>query len=84
MARSTREAQILKALDNGEEQTWDQVSSKLPDLEWNELFAIFDVLTRRGKITMRRRGVEYVVKLCQTPSLAKPRALRAKIPVSTT
>jgi hypothetical protein len=82
MARSVREARVLKVLKNGQEQTWEQVSSKLPDLEWNELFAIFDILSRRGKITMRRRGAEYVLKLCPAPSAAKTAASKSKVSIS--
>jgi hypothetical protein len=82
MARSVREARVLKVLKNGEEQTWEQVSSKLPDLEWNELFAIFDILSRRGKITIRRRGAEYVLKLCHAPSAEKTAASKPKVSIS--
>jgi hypothetical protein len=84
MARSVREARVLKVLKNGQEQTWEQVSSKLPDVEWNELFAIFDILSRQGKITIRRRGAEYVLKLCHAPSGAKTAASTADALISTT
>ena len=84
MGRSVGEARVLKVLKNGHEQTWEQVSSKLPELDWNELFAIFDVLSRRGKITMRRRGAEYVLKLCHEPSATKTAASTADSPLSTT
>jgi hypothetical protein len=82
MVRSVREARVLKVLKNGQEQTWEQISSKLPDLDWNELFAIFDILSRRGKITMRRRGAEYVLKLCHAPSAAKTEASKPKVSIS--
>jgi hypothetical protein len=82
MARSVREARVLKVLKNGHEQTWEQVSSKLPDLEWNELFVIFDVLSRKGKITMHRRGLDYVVKLCHAPSTAQTAHTRDKADVA--
>jgi len=84
MARSVGEARVLNVLKNGHEQTWEQVSSKLPELAWNELFAIFDVLSRRGKITMRRRGIEYVVKLCHEPSAARASSSAADAQISTT
>jgi hypothetical protein len=84
MARSAGEARVLKVLKNGQEQTWEQVSSQLPDFQWNELFAIFDILSRQGKITMRRRGTEYVLKLCHTPSAEKTAAPTADAPISTT
>jgi hypothetical protein len=74
---------VLKVLKNGHEQTWEQVSSKLPDLEWNELFVIFDILSRQGKITMRRRGAEYVLKLCHAPSGAKTAASMTNALIST-
>lgn len=81
MARSVGEARVLKVLKNGYEQTWEQISSRLPDLDWNELFAIFDVLSRQGKITMRRRGAEYVLKLCHAASAAKSTASTAETPI---
>jgi len=84
MARSGREARVLNVLKNGQEQTWEQVSSKLPDIEWNELFAIFDVLSRQGKITMRRRGIEYVLRLCHAPSAERATAPTAKHLTSST
>ena len=84
MARSVRESRVLKVLKNGQEQTWEQVSSKLPDLNWNELFIIFDVLSRQGKITMRRRGADYVLKLCHAASAAKTAASKADAPISAT
>ena len=84
MARSVGEARVLKVLKNGHEQTWEQVSSKLPELDWNELFAIFDVLSRQGKITMHRRGAEYVLKLCHPASTANTAASTADSPLSTT
>jgi len=72
---------VLKVLKNGYEQTWEQISSQLPDLDWNELFAIFDVLSRQRKITMRRRGAEYVLKLCHAASAAKSTASTADTPI---
>jgi hypothetical protein len=77
MARSVGQARVLKVLKNGHEQTWEQISSQLPDLDWNELFAIFDVLTRRGIITMRRQGAEYVLKLTHEPFATKNTASTA-------
>ena len=71
------EARVLKALTNGPEQTWEQISSQLPALDWNELFAIFDVLTRGGKITMRRQGLEYVLRLTHGPFATRTTASRA-------
>jgi hypothetical protein len=81
MARSVKESKetrVLKVLKNGLEQTWEQVSSKLPDLDWNELFIIFDVLSRKGKITMRRRGLDYVLKVCHARSSANAAASAAE------
>jgi len=82
MARSVGEARVLNVLKNGHEQTWEQVSSKLPELAWNELFAIFDVLSRKGKITMHRRGLDYVLKLGHSPSTANTAASTANARVS--
>jgi hypothetical protein len=43
--------------------TMDQLLSRLPELRWNEVFHAIDLLSRQGKITLRRRGFEYEVRL---------------------
>ena len=80
--KEPKEVRVLEALKSGHEQTWEQVSAKLPDLDWNELFIIFDILSRQGKITMHRRGLDYVLKLCHAPSGAKTAASAAESRIS--
>jgi hypothetical protein len=41
----------------------DQLVSRLPELRWNEVFHAIDLLSRQGKITLRRRGFEYEIRL---------------------
>ena len=53
---------ILSELGSGETVTMDELMLRLPGLTWGEIFIALDALSRRGGITMRRRGFEYEVR----------------------
>ena len=46
--------------------TMDQLVGKVPEMRWSELFQAVDALSRRGLISLQRRGFEY--KVCGRPS----------------
>jgi hypothetical protein len=43
--------------------TMDQLVDRLPELRWNEVFHAIDLLSRAGKITLRRQGFDYEIRL---------------------
>lgn len=56
---SREEELVLDALRSSDILTFEQLSIKLPELTWNQLFHIVDGLSREGEINLRRRGYEY-------------------------
>jgi hypothetical protein len=41
--------------------TLEEVTERLPQLSWNQVFLAVDSLSRRGGITLKKRGYEYEV-----------------------
>jgi hypothetical protein len=41
--------------------TLKEVTGRLPQLSWNQVFLAVDSLSRRGDIILKRRGYEYEV-----------------------
>jgi hypothetical protein len=41
--------------------TLEEVTERLPQLSWNQVFLAVDSLSRRGGIILKRRGYEYEV-----------------------
>jgi hypothetical protein len=53
------EALILNLLRTSESLTIEQVAASLPELSWSQVFHAVDALSRRGEITLERRGFSY-------------------------
>lgn len=62
---SIQETLILCALRTGESVTIEQVINLLPELTWNEVFGAVDRLSRKGAISLRRRGFTYQLNLAR-------------------
>jgi hypothetical protein len=60
---SQSEALILGALRDGDPILLEQIIERIPELSWNELFQAVDALSRRGDLTLRRRGFAYYLSL---------------------
>ncbi|WP_447986770.1 hypothetical protein [Nitrospira sp. Nam74] len=60
---SQSEALILDALRGGDPILLEQITERIPELSWNELFQAVDTLSRRGDLILRRRGFAYYLSL---------------------
>ena len=60
---SRSEALILDALRGGDPILLEQITERIPELSWNELFQVVDILSRRGDLILRRRGFAYYLSL---------------------
>jgi hypothetical protein len=49
----------------------EEILDDLPELTWNQVFAMVDELSRRKMICLRRRGFEYELQ-APTPSAGRP------------
>lgn len=56
---SHHEGLILDLLNQSDWLTIEQMTARLPELTWNELFHTVDALSRNGTIILRRRGFQY-------------------------
>ena len=61
LLRSNPEVLILRLLNSVEILTMEQAVELLPELSWVDVFRAVDALSRRGTITLRRRGFDYEV-----------------------
>ena len=56
------ESLVLRLLESSSTPlTLDEVTERLPQLSWNQVFLAVDSLSRRGGIILKRRGYEYEV-----------------------
>lgn len=55
------EALVLQHLKTAQPVILDQLVEDTPELSWNQIFQTIDALSRRGVISLRRRGFEYEV-----------------------
>lgn len=39
--------------------TFEEISARIPELTWNQIFLSVDALSRRGDVILNRRGFEY-------------------------
>jgi hypothetical protein len=53
------EALVLQHLQTAHPVILDQIVEDTPELSWNQIFQTVDALSRRGVISLRRRGFEY-------------------------
>ncbi|HNA27810.1 MAG TPA: hypothetical protein PLI01_13475 [Nitrospira sp.] len=56
------EFRILELVQMRKSLTLEQVVTLLPELSWNQVFKTIDELSRRGKIILLRRGVDYEIE----------------------
>jgi hypothetical protein len=60
---SRSEDLVLQALQINEALSLEQITERVPDLSWNDLFHAVDRLSRRGDLVLQRRGFAYYVSL---------------------
>jgi hypothetical protein len=65
------EAKILAVVAERRHIHLEQLLGCLPELTWNQVFAIVDTLSRRGLVCLSRRGFEYELH-ASFPSIRKP------------
>ena len=65
------EAKVLAVIQERRGLLLEQLLGSLPELTWNQIFAIVDGLSRRDMISLRRRGFEYELR-AWSPSLRQP------------
>lgn len=56
------EFRILELVQMRKSLTLEQVVTLLPEFSWNQVFKTIDELSRRGKIILLRRGVDYEIE----------------------
>ena len=54
---------VLEILRNGKVLTLEEVITRIPQLQWGEIFHAVDALSCRGDIVLRRHGFEYELQL---------------------
>jgi len=59
---------LLKALKTGEAVTISELTARLPEFKWRELFLIVKALNRQGAIHLHRHGYEFFVTSLPGPS----------------
>jgi hypothetical protein len=59
---------LLRALKDGEAVTILELTARLPEFSWRELFLTVKALNRQGAIRLHRRGYEFFVTSLPGPS----------------
>ena len=54
---------LLRALKTGESVPIPELTARLPEFRWEELFLTVRALDRQGAICLHRRGYEFFVSL---------------------
>ena len=60
---SRSEDLVLNALRINEALSLEQITERVPDLNWNDVFHAVDALSRRGVLILQRKGFAYYVSL---------------------
>jgi len=60
---SRSETLVTKALQGLEPIPMEQITARIPELSWNEVFHVVDSLSRRGDLVLRREGFTYYLSL---------------------
>ena len=60
---SRSEDLVLRSLRLNEALSLEQITERVPDLSWNDVFHAVDALSRRGDLILRRKGFTYYVSL---------------------
>jgi hypothetical protein len=53
------EALVMQHLQSAHRVMLDQMVEEIPALSWNQIFQTVDALSRKGVISLRRRGFNY-------------------------
>ena len=69
-ASSSHECTIISLLAASDRLTIDEILARAPDLSWSQVFLAIDILSRKGEVTLHRKGFEYSVEMAQHMSLA--------------
>jgi hypothetical protein len=67
---SFHESTIISLLDASDRLTIDEILERAPHLSWSQVFLAIDVLSRKGNVTLYRKGFEYSVETARHMSLA--------------
>ena len=59
---------LLRALKAGEAVTIPELSARLPELRWKELFLAVQALDRQGAIRLRQHGYDFLVTSLPGPA----------------
>lgn len=57
------EALVMQHLQPASPVILDRIVEDLPELSWNQIFQTVDALSRKGLISLRRRGFNYELSL---------------------
>ncbi len=65
MAQITEENEVLviQHLEMARPVILDRIVEDIPELSWNQIFQTVDALSRKGVISLRRRGFNYELSL---------------------
>jgi hypothetical protein len=65
MAQITEEneALVMQHLQTARPVILDRIVEDIPELSWNQIFQTVDTLSRKGVISLRRRGFNYELSL---------------------
>jgi len=67
---SSHESTIMSLLQESDRLTIDEILARAPHLSWSQVFLAVDVLSRKGDVTLYRKGFEYSVETARHMSLA--------------
>jgi len=67
---SSDESTIISLLDASDRLTIDEILTRAPHLSWSQVFLAIDVLSRKGDVTLYRKGFEYSVETARHMSMA--------------
>jgi hypothetical protein len=67
---SSHESTIISLLETSDRLTIDEILERAPHLSWSQIFLAIDVLSRKGKVALHRKGFEYSVETARPMSLA--------------
>jgi len=65
MAQITEETEalVMQHLHTANPVVLDRIVEDMPELSWNQIFQTVDALSRKGVISLRRRGFNYELSL---------------------
>lgn len=57
------EALVMRHLQTAHRASLDRIVEDIPELSWNQIFQTVDALSRKGVISLRRRGFNYELSI---------------------